>query len=76
MKKFVAHIGVTGILLGHLCGHLVVEAFHECMIEVSISPVMHYVEHLVGKAEALEETKSVAVIDPAIFRAHHRKEVN
>lgn len=57
------------ILAAHVAGHLVVEAFHEMMLEVSISPVMHYVEHIVGKAEALEER-------PVNFHAHHRREAN
>jgi hypothetical protein len=68
----VAAIGVAF----HVAAHVAGEAWHEALIEVAISPVMHFVEHHVGRAEAsagiVPEAKPEAPIDPRIFKAHHR----
>jgi hypothetical protein len=68
----VAAIGVAA----HVAAHVAGEAWHEALIEVAISPVMHFVEHHVGRAEAVAGIVSEAkpeAIDPRIFQAHHRE---
>jgi hypothetical protein len=77
--KRIAHAGTAILVAGHIAAHLAGEAMHEGLIEIAISPIMHFVEHHVGRAEAeagiIEEAKPAPVaIDPRIFRAHHRVE--
>lgn len=71
----IAAVGIAA----HVAAHVGAEAWHEALIEVAISPVMHFVEHHVGRAEAVAgivpEAAHEAPIDPRIFRAHHRVEV-
>jgi len=69
----VAAIGLTI----HVAGHLVAEAWHEAILEVAISPIMHLVEHHVGRAEAaagmIAEAAPIAEAPKApCFKAHHR----
>ena len=76
VKTKIAHGGAALLLAGHIAAHLAGEAFHEGMIEIAISPIMHFVEHHVGRAEAVAgivpEAAPAVVVDPRIFRAHHR----
>jgi hypothetical protein len=68
----IAAIGVAA----HVAVHLAGEAWHEALLEIAISPVMHLVEHHVGKAEAhagIVPEATPAPIDPRIFRAHHQE---
>ena len=66
----VAAIGVAA----HVAAHVAGEAWHEALIEVAISPIMHFVEHHVGRAEAEAGiTPTEKPIDPRTFRAHHRE---
>ena len=69
----VAAIGIAA----HVSAHVASEAWHEALIEIAISPVMHFVEHHVGRAEAqagiTPEAPKPEAIDPRIFRAHHRE---
>lgn len=73
----IAHLVASVGIAAHVAAHLAGEAWHEALLEVAISPIMHVVEHHVGRAEAsagiVPEAK--AEIDPRIFRAHHRSEV-
>ena len=69
----IAAIGIAA----HVGAHVAGEAWHEALIEIAIAPIMHVVEHHVGRAEAnagiVPEAKPEAPIDPRIFRAHHRE---
>jgi hypothetical protein len=58
----IAHIVTALGVAAHVAAHIAGEAWHEALLEISISPVMHFVEHHVGRAEA------VAGIVP---EAHH-----
>jgi multisubunit Na+/H+ antiporter MnhG subunit len=77
-RSKVAHAGVAILAAAHIAAHVAGEAWHEALIEIAIAPIMHVVEHHVGRAEAnagiVPEAKPEAPIDPRIFRAHHRSE--
>lgn len=60
-------VGAALILGAHLLSHFAVEAIHEAIVEVSISPLMHLTEHSVAKAMD-------APAPPANFHAHHHLE--
>lgn len=72
----IAHaVAAVGVAF-HVAAHVAGEAWHEAILEIAISPVMHLVEHHVGRAEAeagiIEEATKPAMPDPR-FRAHHRE---
>jgi hypothetical protein len=73
----IAHAIAAIGLASHVAVHVAGEAWHEALIEIAIAPVMHFVEHHVGRAEAqagiVPEAKPEAPVDPRIFRAHHRE---
>lgn len=77
VKTRIAHAGTAILIAGHIAAHFAGEAFHEGVIEVAISPLMHFVEHHVGRAEAVAgivPESAPVVVDARIFRAHHRTE--
>lgn len=65
-------VGAALILGAHLCAHFAVEAIHEAVVEVSISPLMHLTEHSVARALDGPVPGGRAGVD---FHAHHRAEV-
>ena len=76
-KHRVAHLIAAIGVAAHVSAHLAAEAWHEALLEISISPVMHFVEHHVGRAEAeagIVPEASQPAVNPNIFKAHHRSE--
>jgi len=69
----IAHMIAAAGIAAHVGGHLMMEAWHELLLEASIAPVMHFVEHHVGRAEAEAGIIAEAPVDPRIFHAHHRE---
>jgi hypothetical protein len=49
----IAHVIAAAGIAAHVAAHVAGEAWHEALLEISISPIMHFVEHHVGRAEAV-----------------------